>query len=148
MDRILLIGLAALALSSNADAADRAHKGARHSYQLQDRQPWSGAGVTVEEIAPHTAAASAGIRPGDVIVGIDGTAVSGYSDIDSRVAASGGRPLTIDIERGGRRLRLRTAPRGMVVLTPDGPQNRRVLWVVHTESRLILMPCAEDPDCE
>ncbi|MGD0465045.1 MAG: PDZ domain-containing protein [Tepidisphaeraceae bacterium] len=147
MNRILLIGVAALALSDATVAADAAQKHVRHFYQAPVQQQWSGAGATVEEVIPNTPAASAGIRPGDIIVGINGRTVNGYSDIDSPVAASVGRPLTIDIYRGGKRLRLRAAPRLMLVRNPYGEVTQRgVLGVAHTDFRGI--PCALEPDCE
>ncbi len=157
MSKISLIVVAALALTSATVTAHAAHKRAVQVYEeriMQDShqehfQQQSGSGVTVEEVVPNTAAASAGLRPGDVIAAVNGNAVTGYSDIDARVAASGGRPLSIDVYRGGRHLRLRAAPRPMLVRSPFGEaEQRRVLGVAHTEGRLILMPCAEDPDCE
>jgi regulator of sigma E protease len=104
--------------------------------------------VRVEEVAPGTAAAAVGIRPGDVIRAINGKAIDSYGDLDAQVAASGSRALAIDVERDGRHMRLRALPRPMVVYTPRGPERHRVLGVVNTESVLVLMPCALYPDCE
>ncbi len=116
---------------------------------IAEQSQWSGAGVIVTEVVPHTAAASAGIRPGDVVVSINGRAVNSYSDIESEVAASGGRPMTIDLYRGRRRLRLHAAPRRIQPLTPYGiAEHERVLGLAHWEQRLILIPCVLDPDCE
>ena len=149
MNAVLRIFFAALALSSITVAADAADRRMRPSYQEPDRQQWAGAGVTVTEVVPHTAAASAGIRPGDVIASINGRAVNSYSDVDLEVAASAGRPMTIDLYRDRRRLRLHAAPRRTQPLTPYGiAEHERVLGLAHWETRLILMPCALDPDCE
>ncbi len=143
------IFFAALALSSVAVAADAADRQERPFYQEPDQQQRAGTGVTVTEVVPHTAAASAGIRPGDVVVSINGRAVNSYSDIESEVAASGGHPMTIDLYRSHRRLRLHAAPRRIQPLTPYGiAEHERVLGLAHWEQRLILIPCVLDPDCE
>lgn len=139
MNTIPRIFVTALALSIAATSASAA----------EGQQQWAGTGVTVTEVVPHTAAASAGIRPGDVVVSINGNAVYSYADIDSQVAASGGRPMTIDLYRAGRHLRLHAAARRIQPLTRYGvAEHERVLGLAHWESRLILMPCALDPDCE
>jgi len=109
MNRILLTGIAVLGLGTAVVPADAAHKQVRQYDQAPAQAQWSG--VRVEEVLANTPAANAGIRPGDVIVGMGGRAVNGYADVDAAVAASGGRPLTIDIVRGGARARLRAAPR-------------------------------------
>jgi S1-C subfamily serine protease len=118
-------------------------------FPAAEQWQWPGSGVTVEEVVPHTAAAGAGIRQGDVITSINGTPVNGYPDIDAQVTASDGRPLAIDLYRRGRHLRIRAAPRPSAGLNAYGvPQQDRALGVAHWEERLILVPCAEDPDCE
>jgi len=139
MNTVPRIFIAALALSTAAASASAAER----------QQQWAGSGVTVTEVVPRTAAASAGIRPGDVVVSINGNAVNSYADIDSQVEASGGRPMTIDLYRAGRPLRLHAAARRIQPLTRYGvAEHDRVLGLAHWESRLILMPCALDPDCE
>jgi S1-C subfamily serine protease len=108
---------AALALSSLTTAAGAADRHSMPFYQEPDQQQSAGTGVTVAEVVPHTAAASAGIRPGDAVVSVNGRAVYSYSDIDSEVEAGGGRPLTVDLYRDRRRLRLHAAPRPIQPLT-------------------------------
>lgn len=149
MNGALRICLAALALSGTAAAADAASRQKRPPYQERDQQQWSGSGVTFGEVVPNTAAARAGIQVGDVIVSINGSAVGSYADIDSQVVASGGRPIAIDLYRGGRHLRLHAAPRAMRQPSSYGEvEHQPVLGLAHWETRLILMPCALDPDCE
>jgi len=145
----LQICIMALALGATTVAADAATRQTRPSDQKPHHQQWSGNGVTLGEVVPHTAAASAGIRVGDVIFSINGRAVGSYDDIDSQVTASGGHPITIDLYRGGRHLRLHVAPRAMRLPSPYGQvEHQPVLGLAHWEQRLILMPCALDPDCE
>ena len=149
MNQIMLTGIALLGLISAAAPADATHRQARQYVQAPTRQQWVGSGVHVEEVVPHTGAARAGIRPGDVIVGINGGAVSGYPDLDSRVAASGGRALVLDIIRGGTRLRVKASTAPLTTQNwSGGIERHRVLGLAHTEERWVLMPCALEPDCE
>lgn len=158
MKRIVPIGFALLGLINATMPADAAHRQARRPgaapipqqrYVAPLPSQWAGNGVRIEEVIPNTGAARAGIRPGDVLVGINGRTINGYPDLDAAVAASGGRALTLDVYRGGSRIRLRALP--TFAITPNGYgsiEQRRVLGVAHTESRWVLMPCALDPDCE
>jgi len=126
-----LIGLAAGSIASTAAAAVERHSGA----------PWQGAGYAVEEVAPNSPVARAGVRPGDRIMAVDGRAVSNTDDLDRQVQRSG-RFVVVDIERAGRRLRLRIAPRALTRSEADAyvARSRRVLGIVQTERRVILRP--------
>jgi regulator of sigma E protease len=66
------------------------------------------AGRTVAEVTPASPAAAAGLRPGDRIVAVDGIQTQTFEDIASVIQASRGNPLAVTVERGGRRLQLRT----------------------------------------
>jgi S1-C subfamily serine protease len=46
----------------------------------------SGAGASVENVVSRSAAARAGILPGDRIVAIGGRPIDGYADVDALVA--------------------------------------------------------------
>ena len=52
-------------------------------------------------VAPRSPAASAGLRAGDVILAIDGAAVSRFDELRQRVAAAEGRPVLLRIWRQG-----------------------------------------------
>ncbi len=52
-------------------------------------------------LQPGSAAAEAGLREGDILVDIAGTAVKKWDDISEIVSASGGSPLRITVQRGG-----------------------------------------------
>ena len=78
-------------------------------------------------------------KPGDRIMAIDGRDVNNSDDIDRAMQRSG-HLVVIDVERAGRRLRLKIAPRA---LTPSEAQeytvrSRRMLGIV--EQRFILRP--------
>lgn len=55
----------------------------------------------VGTVLENSPAAAAGIRPGDVIVGIDGREISTWSQLADRVHESSGRDLPVTLERGG-----------------------------------------------
>jgi regulator of sigma E protease len=63
----------------------------------------------VRAIAPGSPAESAGVRPGDQILAVDGVATADEPDVAPRVAATRGRPFILEVDRGGERLELRLA---------------------------------------
>ncbi len=130
---VVLIGLTAGLIPSGAASAAQLHSG--------DRRLWQGQGYTVEEVGPNTPAARAGVRPGDRIMTIDGRAVNSAADID-REMQRGGNSVVVKVERAGRRLLLRIAPRTLTRSEAEAylARSRRVLGIVSTEPRFILRP--------
>src|ERR1700712_921850 len=66
--------------------------------------------AVVGKVQPHGAAALAGIRTGDRIVAVDGTAISTYKDLLQIVALSAGQPLPVVLERGHARMTVWATP--------------------------------------
>jgi len=64
---------------------------------------------TIDTVVPGTPAERAGLRAGDRIVAIDGTAVAA-SHISERIGNSGGRPLELTVERDGAQVTLPPTP--------------------------------------
>lgn len=64
----------------------------------------------VDEILPGSAAEQAGIRPGDLIVEIQGSEIERFSDIQQAVITRGGEELKVVIMRGGQRQDLLLTP--------------------------------------
>ncbi len=64
----------------------------------------------IDEVVPDSAAAAAGLQAGDVVVAIDGRAVSGFTDMQRIISGNGGRTLTLTIDRGGVREDLKATP--------------------------------------
>ena len=62
-------------------------------------------GVLVTRIARNSRAAAAGLRRGDVILGVDGAAVGSIGELARALPADGGR-LTVNVLRGSRQLNL------------------------------------------
>ena len=65
----------------------------------------------VGQVQPGSAAEQAGIRPGDVITGIDGRAVGRFEDVQQAVRFDPGKPMTIVIRRNGAPIALRVTPK-------------------------------------
>jgi regulator of sigma E protease len=64
----------------------------------------------VDQVQPGSAAEIAGIRPGDVVVAIDGKPIEGFGQLQRTVQTSGGRSLILTVDRGGVRLDLKATP--------------------------------------
>lgn len=65
----------------------------------------------VSAVVPGSAAASAGILPGDKIVRIGDTDISGFQDVVSQVVLQAGEPLAFQIERDGQPFTKTITPR-------------------------------------
>jgi regulator of sigma E protease len=65
-------------------------------------QPFTPADISA--VQPGSAADKAGLEPGDVIVAINGTEIERFEQVVSIVQIAPGRPLEIEVERGGRRV--------------------------------------------
>jgi regulator of sigma E protease len=63
-----------------------------------------------QQVMPGSAAAAAGVRPGDRIVSIDGQSVERFEDIVHQVATGTGTPMQLEIDRAGQRLALTVTP--------------------------------------
>jgi regulator of sigma E protease len=64
----------------------------------------------VDELVPDGAAASAGFKPGDVIISIDGQAIETFADMQRIVSAGADHELTFEVNRGGVLLTLKATP--------------------------------------
>jgi regulator of sigma E protease len=64
----------------------------------------------IDAIQEGSAAATAGFRPGDLVVSIDGDKVGSFSDMQRIVSVSSGEPLKIVVERDGHPLTLTATP--------------------------------------
>jgi regulator of sigma E protease len=82
----------------------------------------------VGEVAPGSAAEAAGIHPGDRIVELNGQTITRFEQIVNIVGLGLAEPLTVVVERDGRRLTLQAQPQ--VVETTDNFGN------VHRVGRL------------
>jgi regulator of sigma E protease len=64
----------------------------------------------VDAVQPDSPAAAAGLRPGDIVVAIDGREVESFSDMQRIVSANAGRTLELQIDRGGTPITIKATP--------------------------------------
>jgi regulator of sigma E protease len=64
----------------------------------------------VDAVQPDSPAAAAGLRPGDVVLSIDGQKVGSFSDMQRIVSANAGRTLEFKLDRGGAPLTIMATP--------------------------------------
>jgi len=64
----------------------------------------------VGQVQPGSAAEQGGMRPGDVILSIDGRHIARFEDVQQAVRLNPGTPITIVVRRDGRELELQVTP--------------------------------------
>jgi regulator of sigma E protease len=117
---------------------------------------WS-AKTVIQDAPSDSAGARAGLRAGDRILSVDGQPVVNMMDFQSMVSSAPGRDISIEVERGGSRLRIvatvarvmeqgraigrlgvmlaegtRVWPPGLLAMRRSGPVDAVVLGVVKT----------------
>jgi regulator of sigma E protease len=65
----------------------------------------------VETVVPDSAAAVGGLKPGDLILSVDGKDISTFSDLQRIVSVSADIPLILDVERGSSVVTLTVTPK-------------------------------------
>lgn len=79
---------------------------------------------TIAGVLEGSPAAEAGLRAGDRVVSVNGVAVQKTGQISEAVRSSGGRPVTLVVERGGEELRFTVTPR--LAAVPRGEQQWQI----------------------
>ena len=74
--------------------------------------------IVIVEVAPHGPAAQAGVRPGDLVIAINGQAVTNPTDLHNAIYNHLGNPITLTVERQGEQLPVTLVPRNPP--PPDG----------------------------
>ena len=67
----------------------------------------------IGEVLPETAAAEAGLQPGDIVTDIDGISIRNFNDMRGLVVESPGRQLTFTLVRDGNEMSLPVTPRSV-----------------------------------
>jgi regulator of sigma E protease len=80
-------------------------------------------------------AEEAGIRPGDLLVAVDGAPVGSFATFRETVLASGGRPLEVTLARDGETRSVKLAPR-LAKATPEDPQEQYLIGIAAVNASL------------
>ncbi len=71
-------------------------------------------------VTPDGAAARAGIKPGDVIVGVNGAPISRFDELSTVVRANPNAEIVLDVDRGGTRMTVPVVPDAVEIAKDDG----------------------------
>ncbi|TCP40942.1 regulator of sigma E protease [Rhodovulum marinum] len=97
----------------------------------------------VASVQPNTAASEVGMRPGDVVLSIDGTPIRAFRELQSRVAETGGKPVDVAVWRDGETLEFRLTPKSMDLPMPDGTFETR--WLIGMTGGLAFESATRTP---
>ena len=64
----------------------------------------------VDTVQPASAAETAGFKPGDLVIAINGEKIESFSDMQRIVSISAGETLSIEVDRGGAPITLKATP--------------------------------------
>lgn len=74
----------------------------------------------VAQVQPGSAAAAAGLEPGDRIVSVGGTPIHWFDDLRREIASRPGVTVKLDVQRKGGDVTLTATPKREVATAPDG----------------------------
>ena len=77
---------------------------------------------------PASAAYNVDMRPGDVVLAVDGEPIYAFGQLVEKVTASNGQPLLLDVWREGETLEFSVTPRRMDLPLPEGGFETR--WLI------------------
>jgi regulator of sigma E protease len=81
----------------------------------------------VEAVQPQSAALSAGLQAGDVILAVDGDEIAAFHQLQKIVANSGGDPLALKVWRDGAVLDFQLLPKVVDLPLPEGGWEQRTM---------------------
>jgi regulator of sigma E protease len=64
----------------------------------------------IDAVQADSAAATAGFKPGDLVVAIDGRKIDNFADMQRLIAVSAGKTLEVEVDRGGVQTTLKATP--------------------------------------
>ncbi|RGP36071.1 RIP metalloprotease RseP [Pseudotabrizicola alkalilacus] len=94
-------------------------------------------------VQPQTAAFAAGLKAGDVIMAVDGAAISAFSELRTLVGESGGRDLRLTVWRAGEVFDATLTPRRMDLPLPEGGFETR--WLIGLSGGIGFEPVLRTP---
>jgi regulator of sigma E protease len=95
----------------------------------------------VSGVAPRSAASDAGLREGDVIVGVDGEEIFAFSHLKERVETGAGAPLELTVWNAGQTREVTLTPRRTDEPTADG--GFQTNWRIGIAGGLAFEPARE-----
>lgn len=125
---------AARALPPDAMAEYRVDRGGR-TVTLPGPHPFP---PVADAIAPRSAAMSAGMVAGDVVVAVGGQPIQTFDQLRTLAGGSEGQPLALTVWRDGRTLDVTLTPRRTDLPLPDGGFETR--WVIGLSGGLVFAP--------
>ncbi len=99
-------------------------------------QPFTPAKIT--KVLPNTPAAAAGLKAGDLIVGVDGHRIERFEEIVQIVALRPEMRLVFEVERGGRRVKMVVVPRRQKSKDRFGNVIEKGVIGVHGQARQLI----------
>jgi len=93
---------------------------------------------TIAQIVPQSAAADAGLRPGDRIVSIDGREITRFEDISKYVSIRPDQRMHLEVERAGDTIGMDIEPKVMVERDRFGNEFRRGLIGISPAGRTVV----------
>lgn len=97
----------------------------------------------IDSVMSQSAAADAGLEPGDLIETVDGEPVSTFADLQKIVETGQGAPLTLGINRAGEALAITLTPQSQDLPLPEGGYETRFL--IGITGGLFFEPATERP---
>ncbi|MFN6976986.1 MAG: RIP metalloprotease RseP [Gemmobacter sp.] len=96
-----------------------------------------------DAVQPQSAAFDAGMRPGDVVLAIDGAPIHAFAELRETVGESDGRALLLSVWRGGETLEVTLVPRRVDLPLASGGFETR--WLIGLTGGLAFVPEARTP---
>ncbi len=94
-------------------------------------------------VQPTSAAQTVDMRPGDVVLAVDGRPVSAFRELRDLVGASDGRPLLLTVWREGATFEVALVPRRVDLPLPEGGFETR--WLIGLSGGLVFEPETRTP---
>lgn len=95
----------------------------------------------VQSIAPRSAASEAGLKPGDAIVGVEGTEVFAFDQLKAAIEGGEGQPVRLDVLRDGEQMQLTLTPRRTDEPLPEG--GFQTHWRIGVVGGMVIEPATE-----
>jgi regulator of sigma E protease len=95
----------------------------------------------IDQIRAESPAAAAGIQPGDIVLEIDGQPIANFGAMSKAIEVSGGKPLSLKLDRQGQQLSLTATPDTIEAMDEAGARYKRgllgIVRVTQPDERVI-----------